>query len=79
MEGVPFVPPDATRDVLGHPRRLVACTAERYTAVQQLLSEGKSLAAIGRQLRLYHSTVRRFARAQSLDELLAKATNRASR
>ena len=34
--------------------------------MQQLLSEGKSLAAIGRQLCLDHSTVRRFARAQSL-------------
>ncbi|WP_405863531.1 ISL3 family transposase [Streptomyces sp. NBC_00005] len=77
-EAVPFVPPDGTRDVLGYPRRLVARTTERYTAVQQLLSEGKTLAAIGRQLRLDHSTVRRFARAQSLDELLVKATNRAS-
>ncbi|MFI2207521.1 transposase [Streptomyces sp. NPDC020192] len=77
-EGVPFLPPDGTRDVLGRPRRLVARTTERYTTVQQLLSEGESLAAIGRQLRLAHSTVRRFARAQSLDELLVKATNRAS-
>ncbi|MET8954763.1 ISL3 family transposase [Streptomyces sp. NPDC004533] len=77
-EELPFVPLDGTRDVLGHPRRLVARTTERYTAVQQLLSEGESLASIGRQLRLDHSTVRRFARAQSLDELLVKATNRAS-
>ncbi|WP_051745716.1 transposase [Streptomyces yerevanensis] len=73
-----FAPPDGTGDVLGHPRRLVARTTQRYTAVQQLLSEGKSLAAIGRQLRLDHSTVRRFARVRSLDELLVKATNRAS-
>ncbi|MGW0886193.1 ISL3 family transposase [Streptomyces sp. NPDC002671] len=78
VEETPFVPPDGTRDVLGRPRRLVARTTERYTAVQQLLSEGRSLAAIGRQLRLDHSTVRRFARAQSLDELLVRATNRAS-
>ncbi|MER5227784.1 ISL3 family transposase [Streptomyces flaveus] len=56
-EGMPFVPPDGTRDVLGYPRRLVARTTQRYTAVQQLLSEGKSLAAIGRPLRLDHSTV----------------------
>ncbi|WP_406396761.1 hypothetical protein OG806_39870 [Streptomyces sp. NBC_00882] len=73
-----FVPPDGTRDVLGHLRRLVARTTERYTAVQQLLSEGKSLAAVGLRLRLDDSTVRRFARAQSLDELVVKATNRAS-
>ncbi|MFF4393615.1 hypothetical protein ACFY0G_43955 [Streptomyces sp. NPDC001552] len=75
---VPFVPPDGTLDVSGQPRRLVARTAERYAAVQALLAEGKSLAAIGRTLRLDHSTVRRFARAASLDELLAKATGRLS-
>lgn len=78
MEEASFVLPDGTRDVLGRPRRLVARTIERYTAVQQLLSEGKSLAAISRRLRLDHSTVRRFARARSLDELLVKVTNRAS-
>ncbi|MGW0886456.1 transposase [Streptomyces sp. NPDC002671] len=73
-----FAPPDGTLDILGHPRRLVARTTERYTTVQQLLAEGKSLAAIGRHLRLDHSTVRRFARAGSLDELMVKATNRIS-
>ncbi|MFG2732569.1 ISL3 family transposase [Streptomyces canus] len=78
VEEMLFVPPNGTRDVLGRPRRLVARTIERYTAVQQLLSEGKSLASISRQLRLDHSTVRRFARAQTLDELLVKATNRTS-
>ncbi|MFJ1608434.1 transposase [Streptomyces sp. NPDC088253] len=76
VEEASFVLPDGTRDVLGRPRRLVARTTERYTAVQQLLSEGRSLAAISRQLRLDHSTVRRFARARSLGELLVKATNR---
>jgi hypothetical protein len=48
VEEASFVLPDGTRDVLGRPRRLVARTTERYTAVQQLLSEGKSLAAISR-------------------------------
>lgn len=75
---VPFVPPDGTLDVMGRPRRLVARTAERYAAVQALLADGQSLAVIGRTLRLDHSTVRRFARAGSLDELLAKATGRLS-
>lgn len=73
-----LVPPDGTLDVLGRPRRLVARTTERYEAVQQRLAEGKSLAMIRRELRLDHSTVRRFARAQSLEELLVKATHRAS-
>ncbi len=75
---VPFVPPDGMLDVMGRPRRLVARTAERYAAVQALLADGQSLAGIGRTLRLDHSTVRRFARASSLDELLAKATGRLS-
>ncbi|MGW4914258.1 transposase [Streptomyces sp. NPDC004270] len=73
-----FVPPDGTLDVLGCPRRLVARTTERYQAVQQLLSHGLSLIQISRELRLDHSTVRRFARAGSLEELLVKAVNRVS-
>ncbi|MFJ6138452.1 ISL3 family transposase [Kitasatospora sp. NPDC092286] len=74
----PFNPPDGIRDVLGLPRRLVARTRERYAAVQERLADGKSLAAIGRELRLDHSTVRRFARAGEIDELLVKAVNRQS-
>ncbi|MFH8837272.1 ISL3 family transposase [Streptomyces sp. NPDC017868] len=77
-ETTSFVPPDGTLDSLGRPRRLVTRTIERYEAVQQRLAEGKTLAAIRRELRLDHSTVRRFARARSLDELLVKATNRAT-
>jgi hypothetical protein len=75
---VPFVPPDGTLDVMGRPRRLVARTAERYAALQALLADGQSLATIGRTPRLDHSTVRRFARASSLEELLVKATGRLS-
>ncbi|NEC85501.1 hypothetical protein [Streptomyces sp. SID12501] len=73
-----FSPPDSTRDCLGRPRRLVARTKERCAAVQEGLAEGKSLTAIGRELRLDHSAVRRFARAASIDELLVKADNRQS-
>ncbi|MFE3526389.1 hypothetical protein ACFXOD_33205 [Streptomyces sp. NPDC059161] len=46
--------------------------------MQQLLADGSSLEGICRTLRLDRSTVRRFARATSIDELLVKATNRAS-
>lgn len=63
-----FVPPGGTLDVLGRPRRLVARAAERYKAVQNLLIQGMSLTQISRELRLDHSTVRRFARASSLDD-----------
>ncbi|MFD5704213.1 transposase, partial [Streptomyces lasiicapitis] len=73
-----FVPPDGTLDWAGRPRRLVARTTERYALVQERLAEGKTLAAIGRELQLDHSTVRRFARATSLGELLIKATHRAT-
>jgi hypothetical protein len=72
----PLDPPGGTRDGFGRPRRLVARTKERYTAVQERLAEGKPLGVIGRELRLDHSTVRRFARATSIDELPVKAVNR---
>ncbi|MGV4926600.1 ISL3 family transposase [Streptomyces sp. BHT-5-2] len=68
----------STLDACGRERRLVIRTKERYTAVQQLLADGSSLEGICRTLRLDRSTVRRFARATSIDELLVKATNRAS-
>jgi hypothetical protein len=51
-------------------------TRERYAAVHRLLAGGVSLGAIASQLNLDRSTVRRFARASSVDELLTKAVNR---
>ena len=59
--------------------RLAARTRERYAAVHELLQAGESLHAISRVLSLSRPTVRRFARAASIDELLAEATGRESK
>ena len=51
--------------------RLVTRTRERHAAVQALLAEGCTRAEIGRRLGLDPQTVRRFADASTVDELLA--------
>jgi transposase len=71
--------PDGMLDACSRERRLVTRTRERFAAVQDLRAQGLSLGAISRHLGLDHSTVRRFARASSVDELLVKAVNRTSR
>lgn len=58
--------------------RLMTRTRERYAEVKKLRGEGASLATIGRTLRLDRRTVRRFAHAGSLDEVLVNAGPRAS-
>jgi transposase len=45
-------------------------TRERYAAVQDLVRQGVSRAAVSRRLRLDPQTVRRFAGASTVDELL---------
>ena len=54
-------------------------TRERYAAVQQLMAEGHSLKQISQQLRLDRGTVRRFAEATGVAQLLVKATNRSGK
>jgi len=75
--GPPAVP-DGFRDVHGHERRLVARHRERYAAVQALRAEGCSVREIARRLELARGTAAKFASAPSIDELLVKATSRAT-
>jgi hypothetical protein len=52
---------------------LVTRTRERYTAVQNLRAQGKGIKTIMRELGLAKETVRRFARATAVEDLLGTA------
>jgi transposase len=52
--------------------RIASRTRERYAAVHALLAEGVGIKAICAQLGLARGTVRRFARADAVEELLAR-------
>ena len=52
---------------------LVTRTRERYAAVQELRAQGKGIKTIMRELGLAKETVRRFARAATVEDLLATA------
>jgi transposase len=71
--------PDGSLDVCGRERRLVTRTRERYAEIRERADTGQSLAAICRATGLTFRTVQRFARAASVDELLAGAINRESK
>ncbi len=59
-------------------KTIITRTKQRYDSVQQLYCRGLSLSAIARTLELDVATVRRFAHASGLDELLIKTLQRAS-
>jgi transposase len=58
--------------------RLAARTRERHATIHALLASGTSVSAISQTLRLDRKTVRRFARAGSLNELLTAHPMRGS-
>ncbi|MFK0297311.1 transposase [Streptomyces sp. NPDC090442] len=65
----PAIPPKRT-----YP--LAERTRARYTEVQERLARGLSRSAIARELDLERKTVRRFANATNVEELLGKAEHR---
>jgi Transposase len=72
-------PPADPAPAAGPPeKKIVTRTTQRYAQIQELRAHGESIAAISRRLHLDIQTVRRFAHASSLDELLAKTAERAS-
>jgi transposase len=69
VDPVPAGPPE---------KKIVTRTTQRYAQIQDLRAHGESISAISRSLHLDIQTVRRFAHASSLDELLTKTVERAS-
>jgi hypothetical protein len=67
----PAVP--APRELEG---KRVANTRQRHTAVHELLAKGMGVQAIAETLRLDRKTVRRYAKADSADQMLAVAPRR---
>ncbi len=70
--------PDGIPGGSGPEPRLATRTRERYADIRARLDAGQSKAAIIRATGLSPKTVNRFARAQSIDELLVKALARES-
>lgn len=78
--GEPAPAPTAEAPELVQPvleKKIVGRMREQYAAVQELYAQGMSKAAIGRKLGLHPATVRKFATAASLGDLIAKTEQRA--
>jgi transposase len=77
----PTLPPPVEPSTMAAPvpeKKIVTRTTQRYTQVLDLRAQGQTISAIARSLHLDVQTVRRFAHATSLDQLLAKTVERAS-
>ena len=57
-------------------KKIITRMRTHYDAVQHLRAQGLSKAAIGRKLGLHQATVRKFATARSIDDLIAKTEQR---
>lgn len=77
-EPAPAPEPEAPPSAPAPAGRLVTRTRERFDLVHARLQAGCSLSAISRELNLDRHTVRRFARAACVEELLVAAENRPS-
>jgi transposase len=58
-------------------KKIITRHREHYAAVVEPRDQGWSKAAIARKLQLHPATVRKFAQARSIDDLLAKTEQRA--
>jgi transposase len=73
------VTPDVLPVAGGQEPRIATRTRERYDDIRARIAGGQSQAEISRATGLDRKTVRRFARAGSIDELLARSVNRESK
>jgi transposase len=77
-EPVPSLPVESPPAVVqpAAEKKIIARMRTHYDAVQHLQAQGLSKAAIGRKLGLHQATVRKFATARSIDDLIAKTEQR---
>ena len=77
-EPVPAMPAEAPPPVVQPvaEKKIVTRMRTHYAAVQELQAQGVSLATIGRTLGLHRATVRKFATARSVEDLIAKTEQR---
>jgi transposase len=73
------VTPDVLPVAGGQEPRIATRTRERYDDIRARIAGGQPQAEISRATGLDRKTVRRFARAGSIDELLARSVNRESK
>jgi transposase len=69
-------PADGASDVGGPEFRIAARTRERYDEIRARIDAGESQSEISRATGLDRKTIRRFARARNIDELLVRSVNR---